>query len=407
MKLPLLALTTCLAVATALPADETSADGFVDLFDGATLRGWKRLGGKATYRVEDGTIVGTTAPRTPNTFLVTERTYGDFVLELEFKVDPVLNSGVQIRSLVRPNGRVGGYQVEIDPDTERARFWSGGIYDENRRGWLYPLDGNEAARRALRHGEWNAFRVVCRGDSIRTWLNGVPAADLVDSMTLEGFIGLQVHSYRPKPGKPESASVRWRAIRLKDLGRHRWKPLWDGKSLDGWTAEGGGTWTIEDGAIVGRNPASEKRHGHLFLDAPQKDFTIRMRFRATEGNSGFYFRTEKQPGDLGIAGFQADIDAARDTGGLYETGGRGWVARPAAKVFEKHFRPGEWNEMTVSAHGKRVAVHVNGAKFSEVRDDPGRREGLIALQVHGGQDVEVRFRDLEMLAPAGRGAPEK
>ncbi len=186
------------------------------LFDGKTLSGWIQRGGKARYHVEDGAIVGTTVPNTPNSFLCTEKTYSDFILELDFRIDPGLNSGVQIRSQSLKsykNGRVHGYQVEIDPS---VRAWSGGIYDEARRGWLNNLADNEPARKAFKNGEWNRFRIEALGDSIKTWLNGVPAADLVDSMTPSGFIALQVHS--TKSQKP--LHVWWRNIRIRDLSQH-------------------------------------------------------------------------------------------------------------------------------------------------------------------------------------------
>jgi hypothetical protein len=198
-------------VATA-QAEDTK--GFTPLFDGKTLHGWKQLGGKAKYTVEDGMIVGSSVPNTSNSFLCTDKNYGDFVLELDFKVDRDLNSGVQVRSESLPayhKGQVHGYQVEIDP-SERA--WSGGIYDEGRRGWLNNLDKNEAARKAFKQDAWNHFRIECRGDSIKTWINGVPAADLKDSMTKAGFIGLQVHGVG---NKTDPLHVRWKNIRIKEL----------------------------------------------------------------------------------------------------------------------------------------------------------------------------------------------
>jgi hypothetical protein len=188
------------------------APGFVPLFDGRTLSGWRQLGGQAEYRAEDGQIVGSTRPHQPNSFLCTEQTYGDFVLELEFKVDDALNSGIQIRSNSLPeyrDGQVHGYQVEIDPSD---RAWSAGIYDEGRRGWLADLEDNPRARGAFSHGAWNRLRIVARGDEIRTWLNGVPAARLVDSTTPSGFIGLQVHGVGDRA---EPLEVRWRDLRLR------------------------------------------------------------------------------------------------------------------------------------------------------------------------------------------------
>jgi hypothetical protein len=207
-------------------ADE---EGFRPLFDGKTLDGWEQHGGKAQYRVENGEIVGRSVPNTPNSFLCTKEEFGDFILEVEWKVDPKLNSGVQIRSQVFPEpteavidgktyrfpaDRVHGYQVEIDPDVERGRLWSGGIYDEGRRGWLADLKDNEAARKAFKPGDWNKFRIECRGDSIKTWINGVPAADLRDAVTLKGRIALQVHGVG---NRTEPLEVRWRNIRIKEL----------------------------------------------------------------------------------------------------------------------------------------------------------------------------------------------
>jgi hypothetical protein len=206
-------------------ADRAESD-WVNLFNGKDLDGWVQRGGKANYRVEDGQLVGSSVPGTANSFLCTKRNYSNFILELEFKVDPALNSGVQIRSecfdepktvelngekIKIPAGRVHGYQVEIDP-SERA--WTGGIYDEGRRKWLVDLKNNEPARKAFKQGEWNKFRIECRGDSIKTWLNGVPAADLKDSVTPSGFIGLQVHGVGKKQ---ESLEVRFRNLRIKEL----------------------------------------------------------------------------------------------------------------------------------------------------------------------------------------------
>lgn len=201
-------------------------DKFTPLFDGKTLDGFEQHGGKAKYRVENGEIVGTSVPNTSNSFLCTTKQYGDFILEVEFKVDPELNSGVQIRSEVSPEAteakigektykfaadRVHGYQVEIDPS---PRAYSGGIYDEGRRGWLADLKNNEPARKAFKAGEWNKFRIECRGDSIKTWINGVPAADLKDSVTPKGHICLQVHGVGKRE---EPLEVRWRNLQIQEL----------------------------------------------------------------------------------------------------------------------------------------------------------------------------------------------
>ncbi|MCB1098383.1 MAG: DUF1080 domain-containing protein [Verrucomicrobiae bacterium] len=374
---------------------------------GANFDGWKQLGGKAKYEIADGVVIGTSVSKTPNSFLTTEKRYGDFVLEYEFKVDEELNSGVQIRSNSVPdyrNGQVHGYQVEIDPDTKRNRMWTAGIYDEGRRGWLNDLVKNDAAREAFNPGDWNKIRVEAIGDHIRTWLNDVPAADLVDSMTQTGFIGLQVHGI----GNDESKlgkQVRWRNIHIADLGRHEWKPIFDGKTLDGWKPMPGGKWEVVDGAIHGTSSKDEPRHGILLSDAVYDDFTIRFQFKVVSGDSGFYFRAEPVDGGVSLHGFQAEVDTTTETGGLYETGGRAWVSKPTygEKDNQKIYRPGEWNEMTVSAHGTRVVVHVNGNKTAELMDDQkGRLKGNLGLQLHGGQDMDVFFKQIERLMPVAR-----
>lgn len=189
-------------------ADET---GFTPLFDGKTLDGWHTEGGTSTYTVQDGCIVGTVDPETKmNTFLCTDKDYADFVLKLEVKLgDPCCNSGIQLRSHTKESGQVFGYQSEIDPGD---RAWTGGIYDEGRRGWIYDLEGEKhaEARKAFKRNDWNTIKIRAEGNSIKTWVNGVPCADLTDDKDSTGFIGLQVHAGGP-------GTVLWRNIQIKTL----------------------------------------------------------------------------------------------------------------------------------------------------------------------------------------------
>ncbi len=197
---------------------------WINLFNGSDLKGWEQKGGDAVFSAGSGVIVGTSMPRTENSFLCTKKTFGDFILEFEFKGHPDLNSGVMFRALSTPEyrkGRVHGYQCELE-DEAQERDWSAGIYDEARRGWLFPTKKDvewntrfgKEGKAAYKNGEWNKVRVECRGDSIKTWLNGVPRADLKDDMTAEGFIGLQVHGVGDKTAP---MSVMWRNIRLQKL----------------------------------------------------------------------------------------------------------------------------------------------------------------------------------------------
>jgi hypothetical protein len=183
-----------------------------NLFNDKDLKGWKQVNGTARYEVIDGELVGTTVDSPVNSFLVTEESFGDFILEMDFKMDST-NSGVQFRSESKSdfeNGRVFGYQVEFDP-TPRA--WTGGIYDEARRGWIYPLTYNPEAQHAFRLKDWNHCRIEAIGNTLRVWINGVPAAHVVDDVTPKGFIALQVHGIYRK--EDVGLKIRWKNIRIQ------------------------------------------------------------------------------------------------------------------------------------------------------------------------------------------------
>lgn len=201
---------------------DTASGAWVELFDGETLEGWSRKNGSATYRVEDGAIVGRTTRNSPNSFLVTDETYGDFELEFEVMVHDSLNSGVQIRSstLDEPSGRfsegrVNGPQVEIEASGEDGAE-SGYIYGEAAGGWLTPEERLDP-HNVFNDGEWNQYRIVARGPRIQTFINGEQIEDLTHEEIYEshpeGFIGLQVHGV----GDRGPYEVRWRNLRLREF----------------------------------------------------------------------------------------------------------------------------------------------------------------------------------------------
>lgn len=173
--------------------------------------------------------------------------------------------------------------------------------------------------------------------------------------------------------------------------------LFDGKSLDGWTALPGGSWTVENGAIVGKSPKSEKRHGMLLSDKQYSDFIVTAKFRVLSGDSGFYFRSERVKSNVSVNGFQVEIDSSQETGGLYETGGRAWVNKPTeADIPKKNYKPCEWSTLELTAIGRNIEVKINGVITSKLSNDKGRLKGHFGLQLHGGQDMHVEFKDIDI-----------
>lgn len=222
-----LALLTCVSLSITASTTIQAQDGWTSLFDGKSLDGWSVKSGFATYAIEDGGVIaGKTAEGSPNSFLTSDKQYGDFELTFEVKVDDGLNSGVQIRSLLKNvegensyGGRLFGPQVEIEAGPGQAGY----IYGEaTGRGWLSPEPQskekavNEHAH--FKNGQWNKFRVVAKGANIKTWINGEMIADLTDEEIYathpKGMIGLQVHGIGKKTGPFE---VRWRNLKIKSL----------------------------------------------------------------------------------------------------------------------------------------------------------------------------------------------
>ena len=401
-------------------------EGWVNLFNGKNLKGWERLNGKAEYKAENGEIVGISTLNTPNSFLVTKKDYGNFILEYEMKMDRGLNSGVQIRSESNreyKNGRVHGYQVECD---DSKRRWTGGIYDEARRGWLYPLEYNPAAKDLYKNGEWNSFRVEAVGDKIRTWINGKPVANLVDDMTAKGFIGLQVHGIgnnKSLAGK----TVHWRNIRIKPDATEKdmlsmpndvrevsylnntltawekkngWKLLWDGKTTGGWRGakidhfpEKG--WRIDNGVLMVEKAQGEEsgNGGDIITDKTFTNFILEVDFNITKGaNSGIkYFvdpELNKGPGSAIGCEFQILDDRNHPDAKKGVLGNRTLASLydliPAdGKFFDpshqkKRFNGiGTWNRARIEVHGNKVCHFLNGVKVVEYERNTQEWKALV------------------------------
>lgn len=425
------------------------AQNWTPLFNGKDLSGWEAKGGKAKYEVSDGAIIGTAEPNTPNTFLCTKGTYEDFILELKVFLPNHLNSGIQFRSNFI-DGVVRGYQCEIDP-SERA--FSGGIYEEQLRGWLYPLSINEKATSAFALGKWNSVRIECFGNQIRTYINGQMCSYLVDDAASSGFIGLQVHSI----GENEAGyQVKWKDIKILTQGiesnlwdadpkvpqmsylknsltdlekRNGWRLLWDGESAQGWRGaklddfpESG--WEMKNGElrVLKTDGGESTGPGDIVTTTKYSDFELELEFKITKGaNSGIkYFVDPTLNKDAGSAigcEFQVlddqnhpdakmGVNGNRTVGSLYDLIAAENLSVPGrAKQFKGI---GKWNKARVVSKDGKVEHWLNNEKVVEydrhsqmfralvayskykVWDNFGQwPEGSILLQDHG-DDVSYR-----------------
>jgi hypothetical protein len=403
-------LAACCLTASAADVE----DGFRSLFNGQDLTGWVKRGGSAEYQAKDGCIIGTCVPDTPgNTFLCTEAEYGNFILKLQFRFLEPGNSGVQFRSAARPQGdgeRVYGYQYELCP----SAVPTGRIYDEGRRGhkfgviWLdayTPQERLDASQASYKPGEWNDVEIQCVGPSIKTWLNGHLVVDMFDGWSLKGFLALQVHA-----GK--AGSIAWRNIRIKDLGESQWEPFFV-KGDDGQYQLVNAKFVLpqewsflEDGVLRGLHTKSEGRDGLVISTKDYDNFIARVTYRMHGGNSALYFRAEETASPWVLRGFQNEIANGPRDSALWHTAGiidgkmipgRGWVVTNDEFVEKVRNKDDQWNTTCTAAFGDRLVQILNGFCTSDIIDEQCEKTGKLGLQMHGGADCEMFFKDFEVL----------
>jgi hypothetical protein len=420
------------------------------LFNGKNLNGWNQKNGQAKYEVVNGEIVGTTVANTPNSFLCTNEEYGDFIFEVDLKVDDIMNSGIQFRSLSKPdyqNNRVHGYQMEVDP-TDRS--WSGGIYDEARRDWLYIPNINPEGKKAFKKGDWNKYRIEAIGPIIRTWINGIPVAHLVDDMTAKGFIALQVHSIYGdmKPGM----KIRWKNIRIQttnlkpgawdntpvinllqnDLSAQEksqgFKLLFNGSDFTGWravhgTGMTGKRWTVQNGEMTIAKSDGSETGNDIVTTEQYGAFELVFEFKLSEGaNSGvkyFVNETFDSGGKSGIGlEFQILDDEKHPDAKMGVVGNRTLASLydliPSYKQDKRFQRKiGDWNQGRIVVYPNNIVQHwLNGfkvveyerksnifaalvarSKYEKYKGFGAQDKGNILLQDHGDN---VSFRSIKI-----------
>ncbi|MCB0448883.1 MAG: DUF1080 domain-containing protein [Confluentibacter sp.] len=391
---------------------QSTKNDWTPLFNGKDLKGWKQLNGTAPYSIANGEIIGVTKTNTENSFLCTEKNYGDFILEFDVLLDPSINSGVQFRSNSIKNfkdGKVHGYQFELDPSD---RAFTGGIYDEGRNGWIYPLSLNPKAQKAFRNGVWNSCRIEAIGNTIKTWVNGVQCAYLVDDVTASGFIALQVHSIGSDE-KQAGKEIRWKNIKIKttNLETDRWatdpdvkemsylknsltqneidkgwRLLWDGKTSTGWKGakldyfpKSGWETTNGELTVLATDGGESTGPGDIITEKVFSSFELELEFKITEGaNSGIkYFvdpELNKGAGSAIGCEFQILDDANhpdaklgvngnRTIGALYDLIAPENLSIPGRG---KQFKGiGSWNKARIVVNGPKAEHWLNNEKVVE------------------------------------------
>lgn len=371
------------------------------LFNEKNLDNWEVKNGTAEYIIKENEIVGTSRLNTPNTFLCTKKMYKDFILELELNVEEPLNSGIQIRSnsiADYNNGAVHGYQVEVDPS---PRAFSGGIYDESRRGWIYPLCENQEGRKGFKNGTWNHYRIEAIGPAIRVWVNGIQTANLRDDLTKEGFIGLQVHSI----GKDSSMigkTVRWRNMKIKteNLEEERIKKI-DAPEIN---------------LVANDLSDSEKDLGFEFLidnispDSQMviyefkktEDFDLKFEFKLSEASEGGvqYFSNKNQKGFFQIIDNQS-LSKENQKGNQSIASIKDHVTSKNICVEGRHrdFRGlDKWNTGRIIVKDNRIEHWMNGYQLIDVdantiftawKKEP---QNILFQNIKG----EIEFRSIKM-----------
>ncbi len=434
---------------------QEKSNAWIPLFNGKDLSNFDILNGAAEYLIEDNCIVGISQLNTPNTFLATKKKYGNFILEFEVLVDPSLNSGVQFRSISDStinNGRVHGYQCEIESS---PRKWAGGIYDEARRDWLYPLSLNEKGQNAFQVNQWNQYRIEAIGTQLRTWVNDIPCANLVDDWTSSGIIAFQVHGISDE--SQVNKKVKWRNIKIKttDLENERkpfpsdikevsclttqltkqeqkdsWQLLFDGRSTKGWKGnqidhfpEKG--WLIdipEESLVVSTEGNSDLMTNHSF-----QDFELELDFKMTAGAKSaikYYVNSSLDNKDDSAIGLEyLIIDDAKHPDAKKGKDGNRTLASlydliPANNLSESNRTTkrvagiGQWNKARIISQKGHIEHWLNNVKVVEydrfstefqslVQDSPYKKiknfgqnsSGSILLQNDGH---EVYFRNIKI-----------
>jgi len=385
------------------------ADGWQLLFDGETLNGWKDYNGTTLtmpWHVVDGCIQAKGEGSDGSGYIVTNKQYENFILSWDFKLSKGGNSGMLYHVVERPQFDVPyvtgpEYQLIDDENFEGLEPWQ-------KMGVDYAMYLPDLSKMKVNpYGQWNTAKIVFDNGHVEHWMNGEKILEFEAwtddwfarknsgkwtnapeyGLAHKGVLCLQDHGY------PAS----FRNVKIKELPRKTKEVnLFNGTDLKNWEAYGTEIWSVKDGLLFCES-GPDKDYGYLATREYYDDFDLSVEFKQeANGNSGVFIRSFIEEG-VKVNGWQVEVaPPGHDTGGIYESYGRGWLIQiPDEK--ENILKMGEWNTLRIKVQGGNVKTWLNGQEMVDFNDDKiGAGQGRIALQIHDGGGIKVAWRNLKL-----------
>lgn len=384
--------------------ENTTEDTCFYLFDGTDARQWRGFKSDSlpsNWVVKDSMLITLGYGGDMGGDIITKEMFEDFDLSLEWAIAEQGNSGVFFNVLEGdyPTVYATGPEYQLLDDVnfpEPLDEWQ-------KTAANYAMHvADKKNKKLMPVGKFNSSRIRVQDGHVTHWLNGSKVVeyhlwtdnwkDHVNNskwkdypgygLARRGHIGLQDHG----------SMVKFRKIKIKDL-TDKGKSIFNGKDLTGWNVHGTEKWYVDSGELVCES-GPDKQYGYLSTDKKYGNFILRLKFRQeSDGNSGVFFRSVLD--GINIKGWQVEVaPEGKETGGIYESGGRGWLAMiPDEK--EDVLKPGLWNDMIIKVKDDRVMVWLNNELMTDLKDEKiGEGSGVIALQIHSGEDVKIRWKDI-------------
>ena len=386
--------------------DQELAEGWELLFDGQNLDNWKNYNSDQAHNwiIEGESLASGGFGMDSMGYLITVKEYGNFELRFEWKIAPGGNSAVLyhvIESEQYKTPCLTGPAYSLLDD----EGFPGEFEEWQKTGADYAMQAPEAGSRQLNPpGEWNSSRIIFDNGHVEHWLNGEKILTF-ESWSPEWFrlrerqMGDAQEYGLSSTGHicllDHGSKVWFRNMKIRELPGKERPPveLFNGENLDGWIAYGTEKWYVENGLLVCES-GPDKGYGYLATEMYYKDFDLSLDFKQiSNGNSGVFFRSTVE--GTRVSGWQVEVaPKGSDTGGIYESYGRGWLNRiPDEK--EGYLKEGEWNTMRIKVTGGEVTTWLNGHEMTRLTDDAiGKANGRIALQIHDGGGIKVQWKNI-------------